>query len=455
MKVAFRQLLEQAPLGPFQLVTVALVMLVLMIDGIDIQLLSLIAPVIIDEWGIDRAQFGPALAAALFGMSVGAFAGGWIGDRFGRLNALVGSTILFGAATTMAAAADSVVIITILRMVSGIGFGAAGPNGLALASDWLSERHRPQVISMLSVGTPAGGMIGAMLAILLLPIFGWRGAFIACGGATILFALFLAMVLRESPGYLLAHGRDADGRKAASVLLKPGDSLVPDDLGRGHPHTKQRVTLFDLSLLRFNIGAGLAFFCAALVAYGFLAWTPVFLTDAGFSLPQALTAVFAFNLASVIAALGSGFLVSWFGSRKVLATSCALLCCSIVALGIVLEPLANTALPMRPSDVERVATTLLVGAAGGTAGAAIATIYAMMASGYPLGCRAVGLGFGLMLGRTGGIVLSLGGGYLLNASGVSLWPFMAVLAGSAAMAGVGALIADLHIAGRATVLVRP
>ena len=92
------------------------------------------------------------------------------------------------------------------------------------------------------------------------------------------------------------------------------------------------------------------------------------------------------------------------------------------------------------------ATYLLIGGAGGFAGSALASIYGMMASGYAVECRADGLGFGMMLGRAGGIIASLSGGYLLEWQGAATLPFLVVLAVLAAIGGVCAFISNRHVA---------
>jgi AAHS family 4-hydroxybenzoate transporter-like MFS transporter len=65
-------------------------MLVLVGDGIDLQLLGLVAPVIIEDWGVDRGSFGWAMSAALVGMGFGAWIGGAVGDRVGLRYSLAG-----------------------------------------------------------------------------------------------------------------------------------------------------------------------------------------------------------------------------------------------------------------------------------------------------------------------------------------------------------------------------
>jgi AAHS family 4-hydroxybenzoate transporter-like MFS transporter len=75
----------------------------------------------------------------------------------------------------------------------------------------------------------------------------------------------------------------------------------------------------------------------------------------------------------------------------------------------------------------------------------MASIYAMMASGYGVECRSGGLGFGMMLGRAGGIIASLLGGYLLQWQGEATWPFLMVLAAAATLGGGCAFISNRHV----------
>jgi AAHS family 4-hydroxybenzoate transporter-like MFS transporter len=58
--------------------------LTIILDGIDNQLLPNAVPALIREWGLPRAAFTAPLAIGPFGMMLGAFVGGVIGDRLGR-----------------------------------------------------------------------------------------------------------------------------------------------------------------------------------------------------------------------------------------------------------------------------------------------------------------------------------------------------------------------------------
>jgi AAHS family 4-hydroxybenzoate transporter-like MFS transporter len=257
--VPFSAVLERRRVGTAQLMLVALLLLVLVIDGIDIQLLSLVAPIILEDWQVGRAEFGPALAGALIGMSLGSLVGGTLGDRFGRRVLLIGSIIGFGVATVLAGLTDSIAWMTSLRIVSGFGFGAAAPNAVALANDWLPERSRAKVTSLLSIGTPAGGMIGASLVIAVLPVWGWRGTFFACGILTLVVALATFALVQESPSYLAAKGNLEPARRSVRRLMGTTDAETITFDERPLEARGTSTNFLARQFLRLNLGAGLAF----------------------------------------------------------------------------------------------------------------------------------------------------------------------------------------------------
>ena len=89
----FDEALSRAPMRVFQWVTVIVCMVALISDGIDMQLLGIISPLIIADFGVNRSVFGLAVGAALVGFGIGAFGGGWLGDRIGRRNALASARL--------------------------------------------------------------------------------------------------------------------------------------------------------------------------------------------------------------------------------------------------------------------------------------------------------------------------------------------------------------------------
>src|SRR5690606_15400376 len=134
--------------------------------------------------------------------AIGNGIGGWLGDRVGRKQTMIWSVAYFGVLTWATSLVDNTLQLTIMRLLGGIGFGAAVPNAVALASEWTPLRQRSLVIGTLVLGTPIGGALGSAGAAWLLDEHGWRFLFAASGVVT--FAIFCALAVRlmESPSFL-------------------------------------------------------------------------------------------------------------------------------------------------------------------------------------------------------------------------------------------------------------
>lgn len=422
-------------------VIVAIVFATLILDGLDVQLLSFVTPLILHEWHVDKATFAPALAAALIGMAVGTWSGGWMGDRWGRKSVLVGSALLFGVATMGAGLCGTVPAMSLLRLASGIGFGAAYPNGLALVTEWLPVERRVRVVGLLSVSAPLGGMAGALFALGLLAQLGWRGSFFACGALALFFAAVMVKWLPESPAFLVAQGQS---ERAARLLKRIAGPLEPSDVLAGQTSggnsSAGRRSIFVRDLLRLNMGAALSFFAIAFVSYALSSWMPTVLTGAGLTVSDAILGSFFYNAMAIAGSLCVAWLMPRAGSRFLLLGSCGLSLALITVIGAIL----GTGLAADHSGL-RWGLLIAIGLAGGSIGGAISSTYAILSFGYPADRRATGIGFGLMTGRVGGIVAVLAGGQLLNIVSRTAGPFFMVLFVATVVALIGAAVIDRHV----------
>ncbi len=441
--MTFGEAVSRAPLRAFQWATLAVCMLVLVCDGIDMQLLGIVAPVVIKDFHVDRGTFGIAMSAALVGFGLGSWSGGRLGDAVGRRYALAVAALVFALATVGASRADGVWVMAGWRVVGGLGFGSAYANALAMASEWLPERWRPVAVSTLSVGTPLGGTVAGWAAPALAHAYGWRGCFVTFGLGTLLLLVIILAVLRDSPSFLLSKGRTEAAARAARRVLPGEVQLAPErhDLaGDG----SAAIGVLHPSNLRLNIGIGVAFAAAALVAYGILNWMTTFLTAAGFTLPQAGNVAAVAGITSMVGSVAAGMFTRAFGSRRVLVAVGA----TLVVLLLVIDAVIQT-LPHMPDASQRLLVLVLIGLAGAVFSAAIATLYVVMALGYPQSCRSAGIGFGIFMSRVGAVSASGLGGALLDLGHGNVLPFFGALAVSAVVVSAAAFIIDRHVPPRA------
>ena len=283
---------------------------VMILDGFDVQIIGFAAPALVAEFGIERSALGPALAASVLGMCLGAMAIGRIGDRFGRRPALLLSTVLFGATTLLGATANDVTSLAAWRFLTGLGLGAALPSAVALMAEFAPANLRSQLIVGSLLGVPIGGILGSALAAELVPVFGWQAIFIVGGLLPLVAAAALLPLLPESPRFLAARGEAGPLRTitcAFHAVFAPG-------------------------LARDAWIMALAFFTNMIAVYAFFSWVPLVLTSVGFPLDQAVRSALVFNLAGVAGSLLNAWLIARIGSRLPLVAVASVAIFALVGL---------------------------------------------------------------------------------------------------------------------------
>jgi AAHS family 4-hydroxybenzoate transporter-like MFS transporter len=397
---------SQSKLGPLELTVTVLCGLVAMLDGFDTQAIAYVAPRIAENWGLAPSAFGPIFSIGLFGLTLGAFILSPLADRYGRKAIILLSTAIFGAFALLTAATTSIDQLLILRLLTGVGLGAAMPNIIALTSEYAPARLRATLVTVMFCGFPLGSTLGGVVAGPLIKAFDWHGVFVVGGLLPILLLPLLVFVLPESARFLVA--RNSPESRIAPIVRRLGlnvstaefilqmrvEQSVADLKGR------TRGQLFEGRRLPATLLLWVAFFMNLLVMYFLVNWLPTLLKQAGLPLGTAILSTAVLNLGGVVGGLALGRLIDRFGPYRVLTLSFVFSASfvAVIAYG------------------GTVTTLLLVGAglAGfGVVGAQIGC-NALAASLYPTAIRATGVGWALGAGRIGAIVGPLVGGYLLS-----------------------------------------
>jgi AAHS family 4-hydroxybenzoate transporter-like MFS transporter len=431
------RVLEAAKLRGPALVVLLCAASTLILDGFDIQAVGFVAPALVGDLQVERAALGPALAASLVGMALGAAGIGALGDRWGRRRTLILSTALFGLATLLAAMASSVTTLAIWRFVTGIGLGGALTAATALIAEFSPRKLRPLTIGAIQIGVPIGGMLGAMLAAELIPIQGWRSVFVIGGALPLLAAAVMHFVLPESPRFLATQPQEREALARLLARIDPGGRYSTNDvfvLGEEPRPAESGVRgLFSPQLRWDTAVVSLAFLTNMYAVYAFFSWAPLVLTSLGFELVTAVRGALVFNLAGIVGVIAISWLLSRVGSRRPLAAAALL---GAVALAW-LAWFAADGLPALMSGIA---------VAGIAINAVQVGLYALAAHVFPTECRTSGVGFSLGAGRTGGIAAALGGGVLLTLSGAS--GFFGWIAAALLIASVAVLLVRRQIAAR-------
>ena len=372
----------------------------MVLEGYDMQTLSFATPAILREWQVSRSDFGFVLTAHLVGYYLGAMILSFFGDRIGRKNIIVAGAVIFGAFTFAAGFATSPQELYLLRLGAGFGLGGAIPSGIALAAEYMPSRMRATTIGLMFVGYNLGAAAGGFIAAWSIADYGWSSVFFIGGLAAVPMFLGLAVALPESVRFLIVSGA-APARIAQIVRrLRPTADLSGVTRYVIHEESRRNSPLSLVSEGRalVTILLWISFVTALAGHYFITLWMPTILSDDGFSVAEANSAMGMFQLGGAVGSFLIAFLLDRIGIRAVALTF--LLTVPIVA-----------ALSLHTSYGLLVPLMLIagLGVLGGQIG-----LNALSGTIYPTYMRAMGAGWALGIGRIGSLTGPILGGYLLT-----------------------------------------
>lgn len=412
-------LLEASSWNGYQKLVLLLLTSVMVLDGVDAQVLSLSLSAITSELNTSRSAISWIYALSFIGMAIGAALGGILGDRYGRKVVLVVATFVFGALTATAAFVDSVYWLGACRAIASLGMGGAMPTVAALAAEYTGARKRSVALGILMAGLPFGGILVGVLAAGILPTQGWRSLFIVAGLAPVVLSLLLLAFLPDSLRFVLKNSKNAN--KAHRILAKVTGQQIPADsvLFYKEAH-KAKISISEIATggyLWDTVMISLGLFFAVLCTYMMYSWSPTFFIEAGYSVKFSSLTMSLFSTGGLLGAIVAGYFFSAFGSRKTLI--------KMVTLGIAfcigLSLLPMTQLTNSPTAV-LIALFVLGMCIPGTQSA----IMVLVAQVYPSHMRSTGVGIAAAAGRVGAIVSAFIGPYALSGENLTFFGTLAL-----------------------------
>ena len=393
--VQVSHVLDERGITSFHVHLVFWSVLIALFDGYDISAIALAAPHLVREWHVERSALGPVLAASNIGVLFGSMIFGWIGDRYGRKNALIQSLLVFGIFTWLGAHATNLSQMFWLRAIAGLGIGGVIPNMIAINIESAPRRSRA-TLGLIATGlVPLGGALPGFVSAALVPQYGWPILFLIGGVVPVLIAIGAFFWMPESIKYMSLH--ESQRAKLTRLLerIVPGyrvplDARFVVEDERQAPSTNPK----------YLFGEGLALitpllwviFALNLMGFFFvLLWTPTLLTAA--KLPPATAALTVASL-QVGGTVGTLLLIGWIRRRQFFAIS---------LLFLIAVPVVGS---IGWLGIDGSKTALLVASffAGFCVLGVQSGINVCGALVYPTSLRALGSGWQLGIGRFGSIV---------------------------------------------------
>jgi len=158
-----------------------LLFLVTVINFVDRQSLSVVAPLLRDQLRFSNEDYGLIVACFSFGMMAGEFPMGWLMDRKGVRFGLGFAVIWWSIANCLHAFGSAKAHFAVLRFWLGTGECGNYSGGIKVISQWFPVQERAFAIGVFNGGSMIGSILALPLIGWLMLRFGWPTAFLVPG----------------------------------------------------------------------------------------------------------------------------------------------------------------------------------------------------------------------------------------------------------------------------------
>jgi MFS transporter, DHA1 family, inner membrane transport protein len=264
------------------------------VNAMDRQLFSVLAPDVRKALDLTLPQVGLAATVFTLGMGVAGIPTGYLLSGLSRRSVAILGLIIFSAATYLTAYAHGMSDLLLYRFISGLGEAMQLTALLAIGTTYFLE-HRALAASSLNFTFGIGAVIGPNLGAAILGATHWQMPFIVFGlsgaAALVLILVFVKPWFTE----VKAADQDAEGTR---------ESGLADTIWSKTPMTLAIATAF-----------------AGLSIYGYLGLYPTYLREAlGFTPKEAGLAVSFYGFGALLSLFG-GWLGDRYDYRKLLFVS--------------------------------------------------------------------------------------------------------------------------------------
>jgi MFS transporter, ACS family, hexuronate transporter len=282
----------------------ALLFLASVINYIDRQTLSVVAPQVTKELHMSAVAYSNVLQAFLAAYTLMYLASGFLVDRWGTRLSLAVFMVFWSVSNMLHAFARTPIQLGVFRALLGIGEPGNFMAGFKAISEWFPPKERGFVNGLQNGGASVGAIVAAPLVVWLMVQFGWRMCFVITGALGFVWLAGWLLIYRQPPEVLPA------------------------------PPTQPRIPGRKLLLLPQTWGLLFAKFFSDPVWWFYLFWLPKYLVEQRhFSMIQMGMLAWLPYLTADLGAFGGGIASGWLiknGHDPVRARRMALLPCALI-----------------------------------------------------------------------------------------------------------------------------
>ncbi len=169
---------------------------------------TLILPAMKDGLHFNYTELGLLGTGNFVGYLIMAIVGGFLAARIGTRIVIALALVLMGITMALTALAETFSFAFSMRLLTGLGNGAAYVPAMALGSAWFAVERRGFATGIVLAGVGGGTMISGLIVPVILKAYGaegWRFAWCYLGGAVLVIAGIAALLIRSRPEEMGLH----------------------------------------------------------------------------------------------------------------------------------------------------------------------------------------------------------------------------------------------------------
>jgi ACS family hexuronate transporter-like MFS transporter len=388
------------------------------VNYLDRQVLSLLKPVLEDEFGWSNSDYANIASVFQFSYAISMLFAGRVIDKLGTKKGYAWAIIIWSLAAMMHAYAIPIgqmfstalgfIGITILPisvvgfMVSRalLGFGEAGnfPAAIKATAEYFPKKERSFATGIFNSGTTIGAILAPLTVPWITAQYGWEFTFLVIGGIGFLW-LFAWAFYYEKP------------EKQKRLSKEELDYINVDQSEQNHTTANdEKVKWFQLLAYKQTWTFAIGKFLTDGVWWFFLFWLPAYLKDEygmiGTDIALPLTVLYSMTM---FGSIGGGYFPVYFinkGNSPYIGRMKAMLLIAFFPLVVLAaQPLGTISFWM---------PVLLIGIGASAHQAWSANLYTTVSDMFPKKSVASVIGIGGMAGGMGGVIVNKVGGALFD-----------------------------------------
>jgi sugar porter (SP) family MFS transporter len=340
---------EQLPAagGRFVYVAASFAALGGLLFGYDTGVISGAVIFIKKEFGLSTFPQELVVSMVLAGATIGALCGGRLADRFGRRRTLIGTALIFILGAIICAAATSLTMLVIGRVVVGLGIGLASTTVPVYISEVSPPSARGWQVSLFQLAITIGILAAYLVDYVFAEAEAWRWML---GLAVVPGALLGAgmLFLPESPRWLAKYQHPEAARAVLQRIRGTGEVEaelrdIVESLAHAEEHGRWSDILGAAVRPALVVGIGLAMFQQVTGINTVIYYAPIIIQSAGISSASgAILATAGIGGVNVLMTIVAMWLIDRAGRRPLLLTGVAGMILMLGVLGFVFHRSAET-----------------------------------------------------------------------------------------------------------------